>query len=468
MSSRAGGLLELVARGKKDVFFTANPLVSAFHSVYTRAAPFTKEIYVAKPRNVPEWGRWVDFDIEHRGDLMKNTYLRIDLPSWLPPDVRTINESGIVTDASGVTFGYCNNVGFQMLEKIQLFNDQVLICETYGEYLDWRLRQSYPTAATYALNADVGARDETSLGIGRSASQRSLRVPIPLLGWQHLTDPGLPIVALRGCRLRMRVYLRRLEEIVVASDGRLNPKPWGGVPLLVQATRTGPVTTDKYTLPYEAMREIGIALESTQVYVPADVSLWMRAQTIQIPFINVQHHTYHIEDNQMTAAASFVETFSYPMPIDFTGSISILLLGFRTEASMLAGQRTNYRPPPDGTKFIRNARLNIANIDRLRNWPSEVYRDVASYWKNCRGALESTHTDVLQEVYTLTFGGFDHGGPSGTISFVRAVLPTLYLTLNSIPYDERNISRKTFAMLYGESWNIYSISGGAGKILFDE
>ena len=77
MSSRSGGLLELVSRGKKDVFFTANPVISHVHSVYTRQVPFTKETYITKPRNNPVWGKTVEFPIEHRGDIITDMYLRI-------------------------------------------------------------------------------------------------------------------------------------------------------------------------------------------------------------------------------------------------------------------------------------------------------------------------------------------------------------------------------------------------------
>ena len=283
MTSRSGGLLELVARGKKDLYFTSNPKITFLHSVYSRAAPFTKEIYVTAPRNNPDWGHYVDFDIDHRGDLTKLFYLRITLPTWLPSDAAAANPHGIVTDASGVTFGYCNNVGFQMIDCIQFFQDQLLICESYGEYLDWRLRQSYSLATTFLTGAEVGARGETTLDIARSATLPTLRVPIPILGWQHLEDPGLPLCALRSQRFRIRVHLRRLEEVVVASDGRLAPTPWGGRTFLVQSSAGGPVTSVR-SLPESAMHNLTIRLEQTVVYVPPDVQTWFRAQTFRFPF----------------------------------------------------------------------------------------------------------------------------------------------------------------------------------------
>lgn len=469
MSSRSGGLLELVARGKKDVFFTANPTVSFFHSVYVRSAPFTKEVYVTKPRNTPEWGRWVDFEIDHRGDIAKHFYMRIELPTWIPASVTQANLTGLVTDLSGVTFGYCNNIGFQMLEKIQIFQDQVLIHETYGEFLDWRLRQSYSPATTFVLAADVGARDESALSVGRSASRTMLRVPIPIFGWQHVGDPGLPTVALRNQRFRCRVFLRRLDELIVASDGRLAPKPWN-LPLRVQATKGGPVDTTTYTtLPSTAMKSITMSLESTQLYVGADVSMYLRAQTLRFPFQHVQFQQYTLEDNQMTAAATAsVANFYYSMPIDFIGSVGRMLLGIRSDAATAAGQRTMLRPPAPAERFLRTLRLSIANIDRIKLWPTQVFREVSAYWKHSRMALESADSDIPQEVYTITFGGFDSGDPSGTLNFTRASLPTLFATLQSTPYDTRNISRAATALLYAESWNIFEISGGVGKMMFDD
>ena len=468
MTSRSGGLLELVARGKKDLFFTANPQTSFFQSVYVRAAPFTKEIYVQPSRNAPEWGKWVDFDIEHRGDLAKHFYLRITLPTWLPPEVAAINPTGLVTDTTGVTYGWCNNIGFQMLEKIQVFQDQILLHESYGEYLEWRLRQSYGYTTTYLVAGEVGSRPETPLGIGRSATNLELRIPFPVIGWQYLNDPGLPLCALRKQRFRIRIHLRNYSELVVASDGRLAPQPWGGKPLLVQATRDGPVLTDYTTLPETVMKGLYMNLEQTVVYVPKDVQLWLNSQTLRFTFQSVQYARYTIEDNTMTAASQNpAAVYQIPLNIDFIGSIDRLILGFRSAASTEAGQRTALRAP-NGVPFIRTVRLNIANIDRVKLSSLPIVREVTAYWKSQRMALDLVNAEVPQEIYTLTFGGFDTNVPAGTINFTRASLPVLYITLNATPYDRRNISRKVYAMLYGESWNVFEVCNGAGKMMFDD
>lgn len=469
MSSRSGGLLELVARGKKDIFFTANPSIAFFHSVYIHASPFTKEIYVTKPRNSPEWGRWVDFDLDHRGDIVKNTYLRIDLPTWLPPQAKESNKTGLVTyDLSGTTYGYCNNVGFQMIEKIQLFQDQVIIHETYGEYLDWRLRQQYSLSTTYIVGKEIGTYVNTSLGIGRSASNLSLRVPFTILGYESLKDPGLPMVALRGERYKIRIHLRKFEELIVSSDGQINANPWLK-PIRIQSLKNGPVDTTKTTLPKTCMKTIGMSLETTQYYLPAEVNLFLKTMPIRFPFQTIQFQQFTLEDNIMTAASlNPLSLYKYPLPIDFIGSINRMLIGFRSDGATQAGIRTDLTSPVNNLEFIKTARLNIANIDRVKQWPTPVFKEVSSYWKNTRMALDLADTSKPQNVYTITFGGFDKNEPMGTINFTRAVDPTLFLTLAPIEYDPRIISRKSYALLYAESWNIYEIAGTKGKLMFDD
>ena len=467
MTSRSGGLMELVARGKKDIFFTANPKVSFFHGVYMRSVPFTKEIYITQPRNAPDWGRWVDFDIDHRGDLAKYFFLRIQLPTWLPPLAVAANPTGIVTDASGVTFGYTNSVGFQLINKIQVFQDQVLIHEYYGEYLTWRQRQKAETGTIFLMYDEVGSRIETPLGIGRSATLSELRVPIPVIGSEQLFEPGIPLVALSQQRWRIRIHLRKLNEVVVASDGRLLPQPWGGKPLRIQATQYGPVDTTQVTLPLEEIQPIQMSLESTQIYLPRDANLWLKSQTLRIPYTNVRHEEFTIEDNSFTAASPpYLATVQLPFTIDMIGSVSRMLVGLRSYASTLAGQRS-VLTASDGSEFLASLRLNISNIDRIKQWETAVFREVTAYWKDIRVGLDFTYP-IPQDIYIITFGAFDSAQPAGTLQFTRAVLPVLYPILAPIPMDPRNKSRKTYLLTYGEAWNVFEISGGKGRMMFDD
>jgi hypothetical protein len=457
--SQRGGLLELVARGKKDLFFHANPSVSYFHSVYRRVAPFVEEVFVSQPRNTPEWGRWVEFDLEHRGDLVRKTYLRIKLPTWLPDTYASLNGTSIITDASGVSFGYTNNIGFQLLEKIQLFQDQVLLQELYGEYLDWRLRQLNSLATTYVIAAGVGARGDTSLEIGRSATPGHLRVPIPLIGWENVGDPGFPMVAMRKQRFRLRILLRNLEDVVVASDQRIRPSPWHAFFRIQRSPTATPETFT--TLGKSAMKTIQMSLETSQVYVQKDVQEWLRIQDWRIPYRHAQHQDFTVEDNQWNAASS-VASFSLPFRLDIVGPVGRLLTGFQQEGDRLSGWRTLLEAP------ATQLRLNIANIDRIQPFPLQVFQDVTSYWKNQRAAQNQANLDKPHSVFTLTFGGRDSKQPAGTLNFTRSTPPEVWATLASIPIDMRTKSRKSFFTVFAESWRIWQIQEGVGKCMVDE
>jgi len=468
MTTRTGGLLELVARGKKDLFFTHNPTVSYYHSVYKTASATTKEIYELMPRNTPEWGNWVDFDLEHKGDLASKFYLRVQLPTWLPPSIQ--NGTSLVTYPGGVTYGYCQNVGYQMIRKIQVFNDTMLVEELYGEYLDWRLRGSYESGTVLTAAAQIGYREETPLAIGRSASPGLLRVPLPLLGWQGLGDPGFPLCVCRKQRFRIRIWLRSLEELVVCSDGRLSPTPWNGVPLSVQSSKGGPFDTTQVTLPYTSLKSLTLSIETEQRYIPADVKLFLQSRTLRIPFRHIQFETSAIEHNSVVAASPpFNSSVTLPFPLEFIGPSDRFLLGFRTNAATAAGQRTALSP------MVSSVRLNIANIDRIKAWDPAIFREVSAYHKQARmplaayGSTVSGTKDVPLDVYTLSFGGYDYGRPAGTVSFTRATLPVLYFVVAPAAADPRlPADRGGFFLLYRESWNVFQFANGGGKQMFDD
>ncbi len=462
MSGHRGGLLELVARGKKDAFFTSNPQVAFFHSVYRRYAATAEEIHLTAPRNQPEWGRWCEFELEHRGDLVRKAHLRIELPTWLPAPVAAANPRAVVADATGTTFGYCNNVGYQMIEKIQLFQDQVLLQELYGEYLDWKVRQAAPLSTVLVMSAAVGSRGETALDVGRAATPVTLRVPIPLLGWESVGDPGFPTVALRNQRFRVRILLRRLEDVVVASDGRLAPKPWGS-PMTLQRSAGGPV--EAFTaLPYEAVAKgITMMLETTQVYVPCDVQEWLKAGRWLVPFRSSQHLAYTVQDYQMNAASTAVANFSLSFALDFTGACGSIFAAFQQRGARLAGQRGRYL-----AGVTSGMRLNVANIDRIQLWSPAVFREVTAYWKHTRSPQDLQNPDLPQEVYTFVFGGKEALQPAGTLNFTRAAVPELWVLFAPTPIDTRTQSRELTLLLYAETWEVLEVQEGKGRLYLNE
>jgi len=450
-----GGLLDLVARGKKDTFFTQNPKISFFHSVYPKAAPSTQEIRITQPRNRPDWGRWVDFDIEFVGDLMRHPNLVIELPTWLPVLQAHNNPTSITTDLSGVQYGYCQDVGTLMIEKVQYYMDQYLVHEFWGQWLEWHIATE-PNTAIYNV---LQGRRTTQLC--KAATPKQIRVILPLLGNQAKGEKGFPLIALNKQNFRIRVHLRKLEELIEASDSRLKPDPWQKD--FLQQTSRDTAPTPFKTLSKSQMPPLLMTLETTQVYLPRDIQEYLKKTVIHIPFIQVQLCQFTIEDAQWFPIINANAPSFIPLRLDFTGPLSKLTVGAQTEANIRAGQR--YNLSASNSQIIQTLRLNTGTRDRLNEWQSTIWRDVSNYYKNNRDARDPFEQPL--QIYTLTFGGGDRHTPLGLFNINRSDIQELYVSLAAISNDSRSNSRKAYIYVFAESWNVLEVKDGRAKLMFE-
>lgn len=452
-----GGLLDLVARGKKDTFFNENPKISFIHSVYNKSFASTQEIRFTHPKNKVAWGQMVEFDIEHVGDIMRNPVLLIDLPTWLPPRQAKQNPTSFTSDITGIEYGYCKNVGALMIDKVQVFAGQYLLQEFWGQWLKIRagMDKRAPIYGTLAGN-------NTSLC--KTATQQQLRVYLPIMGNQSEGDKGFPTVALSSQALVIRVFLKRLEEVVEASDGRLNPAPWNQT--LYQITSPMGRPEEFKPIPRQLIPGPTITLETTQIYLPRESQALLKMTSFDLLFTQVQRIQYAIEDSKWNSINNFNTTVQIPVTLDFVGATSRLIVVVQSEASLRSGQLYNLAPPPGPvTQFLQTVRLNTGLIDRLNRLDATLWRDVSNYYKNQRAPGDLT--DKPLNVYTLTFGGEnDSTTPMGTFNLSRSNTQVLYITLAPIATDPRLNSRKSYIIIYSECWNLYEIRDGKGKLKF--
>jgi hypothetical protein len=263
----------------------------------------------------------------------------------------------------------------------------------------------------------------------------------------------------------MRIFIRKLEELIEASDGRLFPKPWNQT-FQQQTSRNSPPQNFQ-TLQRSEIMNPTLSLETTQVYIPRDSQEYLRKTVISVPFQEAHQSIFTIEDAKWQIVVNTSLSVSVPLPLDFIGPTSRITVGVQTEASQLAGQRYILNPPKGGaSSFLQGLRLNMGTIDRINQWSDVILRDVANYYKNSRESRDPN--DNVNNIYTLTFGPKEEEQyrPLGTLNLSRSLQATLYVDLASIAIDPRLNSRKSFIIVYGESWNIFEIKDGRGKVLF--
>ena len=114
-----GGLLQLVAIGKQDVFLTGNPQITWFKFVYRRHTNFAVESIEMYSDNKPDFGKRVSWLIPRSGDLLGPCILEIDLPP-------------LYLSTTGEPVSYVNSVGHALIEEITITIGEQEISDGYN------------------------------------------------------------------------------------------------------------------------------------------------------------------------------------------------------------------------------------------------------------------------------------------------------------------------------------------------
>jgi hypothetical protein len=344
-----------------------------------------------------------------------------------------------------------------MIDKVQVYAGQYLLQEFWGQWLGWR-------AAMDKKAAVFGSVIGNSPSLCKRATPGQIRVYLPILGNQTEGDKGFPHLALSGQNFTIRVFLKRIEEVIEASDGRFNPSPWQKT--LFQVSKSNEKPTEFQTLPRSLIKGPTIILETTQVYLPRDAQELIKKTLIEVPFVQTQRIAYTIEDSKWNPFIASNTSMQIPVTLDFVGATSRLMVAVQSDAALRSGQLYNVSPPPgDSTQFLQTLRLNTGSIDRLNEFDVTLWRDISNYYKNNRAPSDQSGKPL--NVYTMTFGGEnDSNQPMGTFNLSRSKTQVLYATLAPISIEPRSNSRKAYIIIFAEAWNLYEIKDGKGRLKF--
>ena len=95
-----GGLLQLVAQGKQDVFLTGNPQITWFKMVYRRYTNFSVESQAIYFDGTPDFGKRLTCVVPRRGDLLGPLLLELTLPQVKYKEGTYVDVDGNATTAS--------------------------------------------------------------------------------------------------------------------------------------------------------------------------------------------------------------------------------------------------------------------------------------------------------------------------------------------------------------------------------
>jgi hypothetical protein len=220
-----GGLLQLVAQGKQDIYLTGNPQVTWFKMVYRRYTNFAIESQAMYFDGDPDFGKRVTATIPRRGDLLGPMILEVVLP--------------YVTRTDGSVAQYVNSIGHALIEEISIEIGEQEIDKQTGEWMEvWSLLTT-PPGQVDGLNNMIGRVDGLNQPPVTQPAQTcsvgnyqygATKLYIPLQFWFN-KNPGLylPLLAMQYHPIRINMKMRGLNDLLVggltSTCGGAQPNP---------------------------------------------------------------------------------------------------------------------------------------------------------------------------------------------------------------------------------------------------
>lgn len=478
-----GALMELASRGKKDSYFIQEPKRTWFGADYHRRHAAVRQIQIIEPETPALFGSWVDIELPRGGDILKSMDIRIQMPTWLPPEVAAINrETGYDVLVQSKTpmlgsphtnayahFGWTNGIANYLIDRWALFADNVQLAEGWGFFNSWFPDMETTQMHAPLIHAVTGTHDGSEKAIQMNSTLPELVFRLPLPGCQVKGDMGLPLCAMWGQRLYVRLWLKdrtKLAESGALATGEVGgmpryelcPEPWGGKDIQVYLNGAQLPGTYKTKKEWE-MGQPRVYARCTILKVDEGLRADLQKMRHQIVFRQQQRDDWFIDDAAWNPAATFKKQ------LEIQGFFQALFLGFTSKARELQNKYRDINPPSNPATGPANAQdwlvtlgLIVNGEERIGFWPPKKFQQLSNNTQLRR--------DVEVALYYLVFGVNPEYEPAGTFNLTRTQKALLSLQLENILVDPQMNSRQTRATVMGLAWNVFDINGGRSRLVY--
>lgn len=213
-----GGLLNLVAQGKQDMYLTAKPQITYFKVVYRRHTNHACESIEQTFNGSSNFGRRVTAEIARNADLVNGAVLRVNLPE--------VKYSGDFSKFGHVEFAWTRHLGHALVEEAELEIGGSVIDKQYGDWLRIWHEVSGDIGHDGSLAKMLGDVPElTSIStLSWDSPENNVLKPaytlyIPLQFYFCRNNGlALPLIALQYHNVKMYVKFRPVEQTYIASE----------------------------------------------------------------------------------------------------------------------------------------------------------------------------------------------------------------------------------------------------------
>jgi hypothetical protein len=477
-----GALMELVSRGKRDSYFIENPARTWFGTDYYRRHASVRQIQIIQPEGPVRFGSWVDIELPRGGDILKTMDIRIQMPTWLPPDVAAINRDLRydiqVQTKAGPThfahFGWTNGIANYLIDRWALYADNVMITEGWGFFNSWFPDMETTQMKAPLIHASTGTHNGSEENIQGNATVPELAFRLPLPGCQVSGDIGLPLCAMWGQRLYVRLWLKDKTHLV--ESGRLStgaigglpeyelcPEPWGGkrIQITDNIDRLNPVITYAETKKEWEMGQPVLYARCDILKVDESLRHDLQHMRHQIVFRQQARDDWFMDNTTWAQAGA------YKKQLEMQGFFQALFLGFTSKARELQNKYRDINPisnPDVGPAIVFDWLVNLGLIvngeERIGFWPPKKFQQLANNTQLRR--------DVEVALYYLVFGVNPEYEPAGTFNLTRTQKSVLTMQLAQTLEDPQLRSRQTRATVMGLAWNVFDINSGQSRLIYQD
>lgn len=436
--SNSGGLLQLVATGRQDIYLSGNPQTTFFKQVYRRHTNFSIETQRIPFDTAVDFNKLIKTNIPRSGDLLSQLYLEILLPE-ITPTGPVADQVGIATepptDYATIrdSVSWVNGVGFAMIDYISVWVGQQEVDRHYGEYLYLWTQLTTPGSKRAGVNYMSGTQEV----FNDTTQSGPLHLFIPLQFW-FCKNPGLalPLIALQSTDIKIYIKLRNGYDMVFRNS--LENAVLNGTTLPASIIDKPPIITD-------------MILWGDYIYLDEEE---------RRRFVSSKHE-YLIEQVQQQKRYSIPQNTSIAnIPLVFNNPVKELIWVVNQDRMLQAhewfnyGSRMLYESGIPNLDLVSSGLLQFDGYDRFEEQSAQYFR-LMQPWQR--------HTAIPNDfIYVYSFSlAPEAAQPQGTFNASRIDSIVLQTRMNT-----RVQSRPAGITVYGINYNVMRIAAGLGGVLF--
>ena len=411
----SSGRLQLASVGLQDFFLTENPDITYFQKVFKRHTNFTFQTLDNTFDNNMGFDTEVSCVIPIKGDLIRNIYLKLELPK--------LSESNAVV--------YTDSIGNAIIEHADLIIGGQLIERITGEYIEIHNQYFTGDSKFKSFEFITGTVDSSNVNDFPSANTvQQFIFPLPFYFFRH--EPlCIPICALQYQEVEVRIKLRPLDQLYICP-----------------------------TSPEDA--ELANSAKLTNVTLPVE---YVYLTDGEVKYFQSRELEYVITQIQLSTATINSSTNTSKFRLNFVNPVKEMFFAIQSsnviEQNVISGNKLfDYSNPDnsDNKHHLKSLNLNFNNQTIIDEKIADTNFMFALQPLLYHSRTPKNSSNRLFYAYSFSLYPENYS-PTGQINMSRIQNKNLKLNLTDSD-NERHIK------IYAKSYNILRIKNNLAGLLF--